>query len=341
MKRHTVIIAAFLLLAFAFALGAATAGIAKEPSKKGKKLMEKFHKAIQAKNVDQAIDLINQVIAVDPEYPIAHHNLGVLLHQKGQIDSAVASFEKALQLQPDYSNAQNALRQTLLEAGQRAMSEKKYESSNGYFLKLKEMPFVGRENEKVLATIRFYIGFNYYNLKQYPQAIANFEWVRALEWLEMENVELFANATYFLGLIEFESKDYFKANSMFKEYVKLFALAEQKPQTYSVANYFIGSGLFRQLEEDLKKGLTTGTDSQAAEIVPYLESAIANKFPGEDAYVLLGNTFVYAKNYDKAIATYQQLLAAYPQSPELASYKSFLEQLQKMQQQELKAKKKR
>ena len=341
MKRHTIVVAVFLLLAFTFALGATAAGAEQKLSKKGEKLMAKFHKAIQEKKTDEAIDWIRQVIVQDPEYAIAYHNLGVLLHQKGQIDEAIASFEKSLQLQPEYVNAQNALRQSLFEAGRASLNEKKFDKSNEYFRELKEMSFPGRENEKILAFTCFYLGSNYYNLKQFPQAKANFELCRTMKWLELENLELLANATYFLGMIEFESKDYPGANSLFKDYLKLYAVAEQKPQTYSIANYFVGSGLFRLLEDDLQKGQIAGTEGRVAEIIPYLKDAIANQFPGEDAHVLLGNSYVYAKNYDKAIETYQQLIAAYPQSQELANYKTFLDQLQKMRQQEQKATKKR
>ena len=142
MKRHTVIIAALLLLAFAFVLGAApAAGDAQKLSKKGEKLMAKFHKAIQEKKADEALGLIQQVIAADPGYAVAYHNQGVLLHQKGQVDEAIASFEKSLQLQPDYANAQNALRQSLFEAGKAALAAQDFAKSNAYLLKLKDPPF--------------------------------------------------------------------------------------------------------------------------------------------------------------------------------------------------------
>ncbi|HOW44443.1 MAG TPA: tetratricopeptide repeat protein [Candidatus Aminicenantes bacterium] len=341
MKRHTVIVAAFLLLAFAFALGAAPAGDPQKLSKKGEKLMAKFHKAIQQKKADEALDLIQQVIAMDPGYATAYHNRGVLLHQKGQVDEAVASFEKALQLQPDYANAQNALRQSLFEAGKTALAAQDFAKSNGYLLKLKDLPSPGADNQGMPAFTRFYLGYNFYNLKQYPQAEENFAACLALPGLETGSPDLFANATYFMGMISFVKKDHARSVEHFQKYLQLFAGKEQKPEFYPFASFFVGNNLFRILEAEMAKGQVAGMEAKVAEIIPYLEKAIADKIPSEDAHVLLGNCFVYAKNYDQAIATYQQLIAAYPQSPELASYKSFLEQLQKMQQQEQKAKKKR
>ncbi len=342
MKRHTVIVAAFLLLAFAFVLGAApAAGDPQKLSKKGEKLMAKFHKAIQEKKAEEALGLIQQVIAVDPGYAVAYHNQGVLLHQKGQVDEAIASFEKALQLQPDYANAQNALRQSLFEAGKAALAAQDFAKSNAYLLKLRDLPFPGADNQAMLAFTRFYLGYNFYNLKQYPQAEENFAACLALPGLEAGSPDLFANATYFMGMISFVKKDHARSVEHFRKYLQLFEGKEQKPEFYPFASFFVGNNLFRLLEAEMAKGQVAGMEAKVAEIIPYLEKAIADKIPSEDAHVLLGNCYVYAKNYDKAIATYQQLLAAYPQSPELASYKSFLEQLQKMQQQELKAKKKR
>lgn len=341
MKRHTIVIAAILLLAFAFVLGAAPSGAEQKLSKKGEKLMAKFHKAIQEKKADEAIDLIRQVIVQDPEYAVAYHNLGVLLHQKGQVDEAIAGFEKSLQLQPEYLNAQNALRQSLFEAGKAALGAQDYAKANGYLLKLKDMPFPGAEGQGMLAFTRFYLGYNFYNLKQYPQAQEHFTACRALPGLETENADLYANSTYFLGMIDFIKKDYPSSAEYFKKYLQLYQGQEKKPEFYPFASFFVGNNLFRILEAEMAKGQVAGMEAKVAEIIPYLEKAIADKIPSEDAHVLLGNCYVYAKNYDKAVETYQQLIAAYPQSSELANYKTFLGQLQKMQQQELKTKKKR
>lgn len=331
MKRRSMV-AAFLLPALALAVCAAPAAPAstgKEISKKAAKRMAKFHQAVQEKKADEAIDLIRQVIAMEPDYAVAHHNLGVLLLQKDQVDEGIASFEKALQLQPGYDHARNALRQALFEAGKAALDGKKFAPANEYLLKLLAMPSAGNEDADMLAHARFYVGSNYFNLKQFPQARENFAACRSMTEAQAGQAELFANSTYFLGLIDYEGKDYLGAASSFKEYVRLHDAAEKKPQVYAIANYFVGDCLFRRLEDDMKKGQTQGMDSAVAEIIPYLERAIAHGFPGEDAHVLLGNSYVYSRQYDKAIETYEAMMAAYPQSPQLENYRSFLNELRK------------
>ncbi len=331
MKRH---VAAFvsLLLALAFAASAAPAdpGTAEAKiSKKAAKQMAKFLKAVQEKKTDEALDLIRQVIVMEPDYAVAHHDLGVVLLQKEQVNEAIASFEKALQLQPGYAPARNALRQSLFEAGKAALDERKFATANEYLLKLLAMPSPEKENEGMLAYARFYVGNNYFNLKQFPQAREHFAACRSMSGVAAEHPELFANATYFLGLIDYESKDYPSASSAFKEYIQRHDAEEKKPQLYPIANYFVGDCLFRLLEADMKKGQTQGMDAAVAEIVPYLERAIAHGFPNEDAHVLLGNSYVYAKNFDKAGETYEALIAAYPQSPQLENYRLFLNELRK------------
>jgi len=343
MKKRGFASAVFFLLIFLFAILAAPAESEKKIAKKAGKLMAKALEAINQKQTDLAIDLLNQTLALTPNNAVVHHNLGVMLHQKGLIDEAIASFEKALRLQPDYQHAQLALRQTLFEAGKSASSKQEFEKANGYLLKFRDLPYtyVGKENDTMLAWARYILGFNFFNLKQYPQAQANFELCQAMEGMEKENLGLYANATYFLGLIHSINKQYDNSNVNFKKYLTLFVAMEKKPELYAQANYFIAVNLFQQLEAKLAKGEVAGLAEAAAEIMPYLEEAIANKLPNEDAHVMLGNCHVYRKEYDKALQVYQQLIEAFPQSPQLKSYQVFMQELQKMQKQAEKPKKKR
>lgn len=343
MKKRIAAAGAFLLLVFAFSVFIAPAAEEKKPSKKISKLMTKAQKAIQEKQTDQAIDLLRQVISLEPSNAMVRHNLGVLLHEKGQTDEAIACFEEALRLQPDYQRAQLALRQALFEVGKAAMGLQKFDKSNEYLLKLRDLPYIytGKENDNMLALVRFYLGYNFFNLKQYPQAQANFELCQAMEGLEMENLDLYANATYFLGMIDYIKNQYQNSCYNFKKYLTLYVAMEKKPELFAQANYFVGANLFRILEADLAKGNIARLAESAAEILPYLNVAIENKLAIEDAYVMLGNCYVYLKEYDKAMAAYQQLCERFPQSPQLKNYQVFMEELKKMQLQAQKTKKKR
>lgn len=341
MKKRIAVAGALLLLVFAFAVFSAPAAEAKKPSKKVAKLMAKAQKAIQDNQADQAIDLLQQVVVLEPENAMVRHNLGVLYFDKGLTDQAIASFEEALRLQPDYQNALLALRQALFEAGKSASAKKDYEKADGYLLKLDGLPRPATENKGLLASAHYLLGFNLFNLKQYTKAIEYFGKCQASEGLEKDNPELYANATYFLGMMGYIQGEYEVSNGYFRKYVTLYPEGSAKPEFFAHANYFIGANLFRLLEARLAKGDVSKLAESAGEILPYLKMAVENKLPSEDAYVMLGNCYVYLKEYDNAVQTYRQLIERFPQSPQLKNYQAFLPELEKMRQQAQKPKKKR
>jgi tetratricopeptide (TPR) repeat protein len=339
MKKGIIAVSAFLLMVFAVAVFTVTAAEEKKMSKKADKLMSKALKAINEKKSDQAIDLLRQVIVLEPENAMVRHNLGVLLHEKGQVDEAIASFEEALRLQADYQHAQLALRQALFETGKSASTRQDFEKANSYLLKLDGLPRPEAESKNLQAMAQYLLGYNYFNLKQYPQAQGCFEKCRGIEGLEKENPELYANATYFLGMTGHIQGRYEDSCNEFKKYLAMHATSEKKPEFFAHANFFIGASLFRILEAKLAKGEVSGMEKAASEILPYLNTAVENNIPSEDAHVMLGNCYVYMKDYEKAVRTYQRLIELFPQSTQLKSYQDFLGELQKMLRPEQKGKK--
>jgi len=93
MKKRIVVVSLLLLLALA---AAAPAADEMKMPKKAAKLMAKAQEAIQQKQPDKAIDLLNQVLALAPENAVVHHNLGVLYFEKGMTDQAIGKFEQRL-----------------------------------------------------------------------------------------------------------------------------------------------------------------------------------------------------------------------------------------------------
>jgi len=69
------------------------------------------------------------VIAVSPENPRAHHNLGYELGKLGRIEEARTAFQRCLELKEDYASAHYFLGKCLFDLGQSAEAEAHYARS--------------------------------------------------------------------------------------------------------------------------------------------------------------------------------------------------------------------
>jgi tetratricopeptide (TPR) repeat protein len=67
--------------------------------------------------VDEAMAHYQRAVELAPHYATAHYNLGGVLRQKGQLDKAIAEFRRALEIQPVYSMAHYNLGEVLRQEG--------------------------------------------------------------------------------------------------------------------------------------------------------------------------------------------------------------------------------
>jgi predicted O-linked N-acetylglucosamine transferase (SPINDLY family) len=73
--------------------------------------------AIRRAQNDVAIEYISYAIRLNEWFPHFHNNLGVAYDACGRLEEAIASYHRALQLQPDYAEAQNNLGIVLKKQG--------------------------------------------------------------------------------------------------------------------------------------------------------------------------------------------------------------------------------
>ncbi len=59
--------------------------------------------------IDEAMAHYQKALEIKPDYAEAHNNLGVALAGRGRIDEAIAHYRKALEIKPDYAEAHNNL----------------------------------------------------------------------------------------------------------------------------------------------------------------------------------------------------------------------------------------
>jgi tetratricopeptide (TPR) repeat protein len=95
------------------------------PNQKGGQYLAIIHYNIgialrQRGNVDEAIAEYQKALQINPEHAAAHINLGSEFLQKGKADEAIAHFQKALQINPGYGQAHNNLGNAFLQKGNAA-----------------------------------------------------------------------------------------------------------------------------------------------------------------------------------------------------------------------------
>ena len=74
----------------------------------------------------KAVDANQEAVALSPQDPEAHNNLGNTLQELGRLEEAEASYTQAIALKPDYAEAHNNLGVTLKELGRLDEAEARY-----------------------------------------------------------------------------------------------------------------------------------------------------------------------------------------------------------------------
>jgi len=109
----------------------------------------------------EAIAHYEAALRLRPDYVVAHHNLGSVLAQVGRLPEAIAHFETALRLAPDNLVAQNDLGNALARSGQFQTAITHYEAA----LRL----------EPNDIDVRCNLGIALVQIGQLPEAIGQFE----------------------------------------------------------------------------------------------------------------------------------------------------------------------
>ena len=62
---------------------------------------------------------LREAVRLRPNHADAYNHLGVVLRQAGNLDEAIKSFQHALQLRPDFADAQKKLRKSSLKGAEK------------------------------------------------------------------------------------------------------------------------------------------------------------------------------------------------------------------------------
>jgi tetratricopeptide (TPR) repeat protein len=109
----------------------------------------------------EAMAHYEQALRLNPDYAEAHYNLGGVLFRQGKVPEAVAQYEQALQLNPDYAEAHNDLGVVLVQLGRMQEAIGHYEQA----LRLKPD----------LAEAHCNLGVTLQQAGRVPEAMAHYE----------------------------------------------------------------------------------------------------------------------------------------------------------------------
>jgi tetratricopeptide (TPR) repeat protein len=114
-----------------------------------------------AGRTSEAIAQYEEALRLKPDYAEAHNNLGSALADAGRTSEAIAQYEEALRLKPDLVEAHNNLGTALADAGRTSEAIAQYEEA----LRLKPDS----------AEAHYNMGINLVNMDRTSEAIAQFE----------------------------------------------------------------------------------------------------------------------------------------------------------------------
>ena len=144
--------------------------------------------------------LWSDTLQVSPRSALAHDKLGVALFQKGQVNDAVAQFQKALAIDPNHLKAHNNLGDALLHMGRLDEAMTQYQAALAI--------------DPTFAIAHYNLGGTLWQKGQVDEAMAEFQKTVGLD-------PRFAQAYYYLGLTLAQKGRTDEAIAQFREALRL------------------------------------------------------------------------------------------------------------------------
>jgi tetratricopeptide (TPR) repeat protein len=224
----------------------------------------------QKGQLDEAVAQYQKALEINPNYELAHNNIGEILFQKGQIDEAMAQYQKALEANPNCDLAHNNLGNVLFQKGQVEEAIIEYQKAFGI--------------NPNLAEAHSNLGNALSQKGQIDEAMAQYQKALEIDPNDAEAHNNLGNALVPRGQMEDAMAHYQKA-------------LEINPN-YAEAHYNLGNALVQdgQVEAAIIQY------QKAVEINPNYASALCN----------LGIAFSRKGNVDEAIMQFQKALEINP-----------------------------
>lgn len=304
-------------------------------SKKALRLMKKVDKAMAAKEFDKALESIQKVMDVAPEYAAPHFKKGIILKEQQSYSEAASCLEKALQYQPQYPGAGDALAETLNLLANEMRKNKDLDKAVELYLKIIDLSDVGEAGKRIQTEAYFQLGISFYWLKKPGLSNENFIKFIKIPGVENDYKAIFITASYIMSINSSKLKLYAQSNEYMFKFLELSTAPEVNKNWIPLAYFIIGSNGFELLQKEVAKKEKTDIEGVAKLakadkiIAANLSKAIELGANLEEVYLTLGNYYYLCRDIDNAIKYYKMLIEKFPNSPDIATYNDFLQQLEK------------
>ncbi len=225
---------------------------------------------VQEGAVDEAIAHFQKALQIKPDYAEAHNNLGNALLQKGSVNEAMVHYQKALQIQPDYADAHYNLGNALLQRGAVAEAIVHFQKA------LQIQPDYAKAHNN--------LGNALLQKGAVDEAIAHYQ--KALQ-IQPD----YADAHYNLGYALVQKGKVDEAISHFQRALQI------KPD-FAEAHYDLGYALVQKGKVD--------------EAISHFQRALQIKPDYAEAHINLGSALLKKGKVDEAISHYQKALQIKP-----------------------------
>ena len=271
---------------------------------------------LQAGQVDKAIAHFQKALEIKPDHAKTHINWGNALLQKGRVDEAISHYQEALRINPKYAEAHNNLGYVLLQKGNVDEAISQYQQA----LQIKPADAEAHNN----------LGKALLQENRVDEAISQYQ--QALQ-LKPNYAEAHCNLGY--ALLQKGRVD--EAISQYQQALQL------KPD-YAEARYNFGNALLQkgrvdeaisqyqqalQLKPDYAKGhynfgnvlLQKGRVDEA---ISQYQQALQLKPDNANACINLGSALLQKGRADEAMVHYQKALQLKPDSPDVLNNLAWL-----------------
>jgi tetratricopeptide (TPR) repeat protein len=195
-------------------------------------------KFFQSKEYDKAEEILNSVLKTKENLPDVHNMLGLIYHEQGKFSSAIKAFTRALELNPNYTEAYLNLAVVSSDTGLHAEAKSAMEKV-AQKEKSKKKGELDPYIKNKLANMYTEIGDVYASIGKLKEATAEYE--KALEFCPE-----FTDILVKIGNLHRDNKNYDKAIEIYKK-------AQAIDKDYSKTGLNLGIAYYTKGEKDKAK----------------------------------------------------------------------------------------